>query len=171
MSGERAVGHEQSLPRGVGQICAGRSDAARKVCPGAGNRYPCSGAVMPTKRCRTQHIKPRGDRQAASKDFAASRKKSGRNGLLCVMSSTQIQANSRPARARVGSMTARGRNPLTLTDVGGRKVFQLKGRSEDIDGGMAFNPAGQRRAFDQKQGRERYTSPMFAIPTAHSANA
>jgi gluconolactonase len=29
------------------------------------------------------------------------------------------------------------------TDVGGRKVFQLRGRSEDLDGVMVFNPQGK----------------------------
>ena len=29
------------------------------------------------------------------------------------------------------------------TDVGGRKVFQLKGKSEDLDGVMVFSPAGK----------------------------
>ncbi|MDB5576024.1 MAG: gluconolactonase, partial [Bradyrhizobium sp.] len=29
------------------------------------------------------------------------------------------------------------------TDVGGRKVFQLKGKSEDLDGVMVFNPEGK----------------------------
>ena len=29
------------------------------------------------------------------------------------------------------------------TDVGGRKVYQLKGKSEDLDGVMVFNPAGK----------------------------
>jgi gluconolactonase len=29
------------------------------------------------------------------------------------------------------------------TDVGGRKVFQLKGKSEDLDGVMVFNPQGK----------------------------
>ncbi len=33
------------------------------------------------------------------------------------------------------------------TDVGGRKVFQLKGKSEDLDGVMVFNPAGKPLAF------------------------
>ena len=28
-------------------------------------------------------------------------------------------------------------------DVGGRKVYQLKGRSEDLDGVMVFNPEGK----------------------------
>ena len=32
-------------------------------------------------------------------------------------------------------------------DVGGRKVFQLKGRSEDLDGVMVFNPQGKPLAF------------------------
>ena len=33
------------------------------------------------------------------------------------------------------------------TDVGGRKVFQLRGRSEDLDGVMVFNPQGKAIAF------------------------
>lgn len=33
------------------------------------------------------------------------------------------------------------------TDVGGRKVFQLRGRSEDLDGVMVFNPQGKPLAF------------------------
>jgi gluconolactonase len=33
------------------------------------------------------------------------------------------------------------------TDVGGRKVFQLKGRSEDLDGVMVFNPQGKAIGF------------------------
>ena len=33
------------------------------------------------------------------------------------------------------------------TDVGGRKVFQLKGKSEDLDGVMVFNPEGKPLAF------------------------
>ena len=33
------------------------------------------------------------------------------------------------------------------TDVGGRKVYQLKGRSEDLDGVMVFNPAGKAIGF------------------------
>lgn len=33
------------------------------------------------------------------------------------------------------------------TDVGGRKVLQLKGRSEDLDGVMVFSPAGKPLAF------------------------
>jgi gluconolactonase len=33
------------------------------------------------------------------------------------------------------------------TDVGGRKVFQLRGRSEDLDGVMVFNPQGKALAF------------------------
>lgn len=32
-------------------------------------------------------------------------------------------------------------------DVGGRKVFQLRGRSEDLDGVMVFNPQGKPLAF------------------------
>jgi gluconolactonase len=32
-------------------------------------------------------------------------------------------------------------------DVGGRKVFQLRGRSEDLDGVMVFNPQGKPMAF------------------------
>ena len=32
-------------------------------------------------------------------------------------------------------------------DVGGRKVFQLKGRSEDLDGVMVFNPQGKAIGF------------------------
>lgn len=33
------------------------------------------------------------------------------------------------------------------SDVGGRKVFQLKGKSEDLDGVMVFSPAGKALAF------------------------
>jgi len=33
------------------------------------------------------------------------------------------------------------------SDVGGRKVFQLRGRSEDLDGVMVFNPAGKAIGF------------------------
>src|SRR5688572_14729033 len=33
------------------------------------------------------------------------------------------------------------------TDVGSRKVFQLRGRSEDLDGVMVFNPQGKPLAF------------------------
>ncbi len=33
------------------------------------------------------------------------------------------------------------------TDVGGRKVYQLKGRSEDLDGVMVFNPQGKAIGF------------------------
>jgi gluconolactonase len=33
------------------------------------------------------------------------------------------------------------------TEVGGRKVFQLKGKSEDLDGVMVFNPEGKALAF------------------------
>ena len=33
------------------------------------------------------------------------------------------------------------------TEVGGRKVFQLKGKSEDLDGVMVFNPEGKPLAF------------------------
>ena len=33
------------------------------------------------------------------------------------------------------------------TDVGGRKVYQLKGKSEDLDGVMVFNPQGKPIAF------------------------
>src|SRR3979490_663267 len=33
------------------------------------------------------------------------------------------------------------------TEVGGRKVFQLKGKSEDPDGGMVFNPEGKPLPF------------------------
>lgn len=33
------------------------------------------------------------------------------------------------------------------SDVGGRKVFQLRGRSEDLDGVMVFNPQGKPLAF------------------------
>ena len=33
------------------------------------------------------------------------------------------------------------------TDTGGRKVFQLKGRSEDLDGVAVFNPAGKPIGF------------------------
>jgi len=33
------------------------------------------------------------------------------------------------------------------TDVGGRKVFQLRGKSEDLDGVMVFNPQGKPLAF------------------------
>ena len=33
------------------------------------------------------------------------------------------------------------------SDVGGRKVFQLKGKSEDLDGVMVFNPEGKPLAF------------------------
>jgi gluconolactonase len=33
------------------------------------------------------------------------------------------------------------------TDVGGRKVYQLKGKSEDLDGVMVFNPQGKPLAF------------------------
>jgi gluconolactonase len=33
------------------------------------------------------------------------------------------------------------------TDVGGRKVFQLRGRSEDLDGVMVFSPQGKPLAF------------------------
>jgi gluconolactonase len=33
------------------------------------------------------------------------------------------------------------------TEVGGRKVYQLKGRSEDLDGVMVFNPQGKPLAF------------------------
>jgi gluconolactonase len=33
------------------------------------------------------------------------------------------------------------------TDVGGRKVFQLKGKSEDLDGVMVFNPQGKAIGF------------------------
>ena len=33
------------------------------------------------------------------------------------------------------------------TDVGGRKVYQLKGRSEDLDGVMVFNPLGKAIGF------------------------
>jgi len=33
------------------------------------------------------------------------------------------------------------------TDVGGRKVFQLRGRSEDLDGVMVFNPQGKAIGF------------------------
>lgn len=33
------------------------------------------------------------------------------------------------------------------TDVGGRKVHQLRGKSEDLDGVMVFNPAGKAIAF------------------------
>jgi gluconolactonase len=33
------------------------------------------------------------------------------------------------------------------TEVGGRKVFQLRGRSEDLDGVMVFNPQGKPLAF------------------------
>jgi gluconolactonase len=33
------------------------------------------------------------------------------------------------------------------TDVGGRKVFQLKGKSEDLDGVMVFNPEGKAIGF------------------------
>jgi gluconolactonase len=33
------------------------------------------------------------------------------------------------------------------TEVGGRKVFQLKANSEDLDGVMVFNPEGKAIAF------------------------
>jgi gluconolactonase len=33
------------------------------------------------------------------------------------------------------------------TDIGGRKVFQLKGKSEDLDGVMVFNPQGKAIGF------------------------
>jgi gluconolactonase len=33
------------------------------------------------------------------------------------------------------------------SDVGGRKVYQLKGKSEDLDGVMVFNPQGKALAF------------------------
>ena len=33
------------------------------------------------------------------------------------------------------------------TEVGGRKVFQLKGKSEDLDGVMVFNPEGKAIGF------------------------
>jgi gluconolactonase len=33
------------------------------------------------------------------------------------------------------------------SDVGGRRVFQLRGRSEDLDGVMVFNPAGKAIGF------------------------
>jgi gluconolactonase len=33
------------------------------------------------------------------------------------------------------------------TEVGGRKVYQLKGRSEDLDGVMVFNPQGKAIGF------------------------
>jgi gluconolactonase len=33
------------------------------------------------------------------------------------------------------------------TDVGGRKVYQLRGKSEDLDGVMVFNPAGKPIGF------------------------
>ena len=39
-----------------------------------------------------------------------------------------------------GSNGALGAEP---GDVGGRKVYQLKGRSEDLDGVMVFNPQGK----------------------------
>ena len=34
-----------------------------------------------------------------------------------------------------------------FTDVGGRKVFQLRGKSEDLDGMMVFNPLGKAIGF------------------------
>ena len=33
------------------------------------------------------------------------------------------------------------------TDVGDRKVFQLRGKSEDLDGVMVFNPQGKAIGF------------------------
>jgi len=33
------------------------------------------------------------------------------------------------------------------TDVGGRKIYQLRGKSEDLDGVMVFNPQGKPMAF------------------------
>ena len=33
------------------------------------------------------------------------------------------------------------------TEIGGRKVYQLKGKSEDLDGVMVFNPEGKPLAF------------------------
>jgi gluconolactonase len=33
------------------------------------------------------------------------------------------------------------------TDVAGRKVYQLKGKSEDLDGVMVFNPQGKAIGF------------------------
>jgi gluconolactonase len=33
------------------------------------------------------------------------------------------------------------------TDVGGRKVYQLQGKSEDLDGVMVFNPQGKAIGF------------------------
>jgi len=33
------------------------------------------------------------------------------------------------------------------TDMNGRKVFQLKGKSEDLDGVMVFNPQGKAIGF------------------------
>ena len=33
------------------------------------------------------------------------------------------------------------------TEIGGRKIYQLKGKSEDLDGVMVFNPQGKPLAF------------------------
>ena len=52
------------------------------------------------------------------------------------------------------------------TDVGGRKVFQLRGRSEDLDGVMVFNPQGKAIGFIRLP--ERCANLTFGGPEAQS---
>ena len=48
------------------------------------------------------------------------------------------------------------------TDVNGRKAYQLKGKSEDLDGVMVFNPQGQPIGFIRLP--ERCESLTFGGP-------